>query len=37
VQGNGDVTGRFIKATVDGPKCVAQNPGTFIKGLALVQ
>jgi len=37
VQGNGDVTGRFIKATVDGPKCVVQNPGSFIKGLALVE
>ena len=37
VQGNGDVTGRFIMATVDGPKCVAQNPGTFIKGLKLVE
>jgi Flp pilus assembly protein TadG len=37
VQGNGDVTGRFIKATVDGPKCAVQNPGTLIKGLALVQ
>lgn len=37
VQGNGNVTGRFIKATVDGPKCVVQNPGTFLKGLALIQ
>ncbi len=37
VQGNGDVTGRFITATVDGPKCAVQNPGTFIKGLALVE
>jgi Flp pilus assembly protein TadG len=37
VQGNGDVTGRFIQATVDGPKCVAQNPGSFIKGLSLVE
>ena len=37
VQANGNVTGRFIKATVDGPKCVAQNPGTFLKGLALIQ
>jgi Flp pilus assembly protein TadG len=37
VQGNGNVTGRFIKATVDGPKCVVQNPGTFLKGLALVE
>lgn len=37
VQGNGDVTGRFIKATVDGPKCTVQNPGTFLKGLALVE
>jgi hypothetical protein len=37
VQNNGDVTGRFITATVDGPKCVVQNPGTFIKGIQLVQ
>jgi Flp pilus assembly protein TadG len=37
VQGNGNITGRFIKATVDGPKCVAQNPGTFIKGIHLAE
>jgi Flp pilus assembly protein TadG len=37
VQSNGDVTGRFITATVDGLKCAVQNPGTFIKGLALVE
>ena len=37
VQGNGDVTGRFITATIDGPKCTVQNPGTFVKGLALVE
>ena len=35
VQGNGDVTGRFISEMVDGPKC--NNPGSFIKGLALVE
>jgi hypothetical protein len=37
VRGNGDVTGRFISASVDGPKCTVQNPGTFIHGLALIQ
>jgi Flp pilus assembly protein TadG len=37
VQNNGNVTGRFIKATVDGPKCTVQTPGTFLKGLALVE
>lgn len=36
VQSNGNVTGRFIKATVDGEKCAVQTPGTFLKGLALV-
>lgn len=37
IQGNGDVTGRFISTAVDGPKCVVQNPGSFLKGLALVE
>lgn len=37
VQPNGDVTGRFIKATVDGEKCAVQNPGTFLKGITLVE
>lgn len=37
VQSNGNVTGRFITATVDGPKCVVQNPGTFLKGIQLVE
>jgi hypothetical protein len=37
VRGNGDVTGRFISASADGPKCVVQNPGAFIHGLALIQ